>query len=80
MSDVGASTIRIGMAVVSTSVGDVLPLSANMSKEHVLLAVNSLSQPQEGSRMDVGLVEMEQLFATQGMNIINGPKQCSVKA
>jgi len=65
-TDVGPSTIRVGIAVISSSVGDVLPLSTNMTSDHVLLAVKSLSQPQEGSRTDVGLVEMEQLFALQG--------------
>lgn len=66
MSDVGADTIRVGIAVVSSIVGDMLPLAANMSKQHVLLAVSNLSQPQEGSRTDIGLMEMEQLFAVQG--------------
>jgi len=66
MSDVGPDNVRVGVAVVSSSIGDVLPLSMNMTRQYLLSALTTISQPQEGSRTDIGLVEMEQLFSSQG--------------
>lgn len=66
VSDVGVDTVRVGIAVVSSTIGDVLPLSANMTREFLLHAVHSIGQPQDGSRTDLGLAEMEQLFGSQG--------------
>ncbi|XP_052798152.1 protein PIF-like isoform X2 [Mya arenaria] len=63
---VGPDSIRVGVAVVSSGIGDELPLSSNMSRDALLVGIQRLAQPQEGSRTDLGLVEMEQLFTAQG--------------
>lgn len=62
LSDVGPDVIRVGLTVISSVIGDEVPLSFNSSKADLLHAVDSLTQPQEGSRTDLGLIEMEQLF------------------
>lgn len=64
LSDVGPESIRVGLAVVSSKIGDELPLSLNATKASFLVALDDISQPQEGSRTDLGLIEMEQLFST----------------
>ncbi|KAL4224173.1 hypothetical protein ACF0H5_017626 [Mactra antiquata] len=64
LSDVGPDAIRVGLAVVSSKIGDELPLSLNATKAGLLTMLKTISQPQEGSRTDLGLIEMEQLFST----------------
>ncbi|XP_045171931.1 uncharacterized protein LOC123533983 isoform X2 [Mercenaria mercenaria] len=62
LSDISPESIRVGLTVVSSTIGDEFPLSLNSTKENLVQVLNSLNQPQEGSRTDLGLVEMEQLF------------------
>ncbi|KAH3857696.1 uncharacterized protein LOC127871473 [Dreissena polymorpha] len=65
-TDVAPDAVRVGVAVVSSRVGDVLNLNLNMTRVELLDALQTLDQPQEGSRTDLGLIEMEQLFSAHG--------------
>lgn len=66
LSDISPDSVRIGLTVVSSTIGDEFPLSLNSTKENLLLVLKSINQPQEGSRTDLGLVEMEQMFNRHG--------------
>lgn len=74
-SDVSSDAIRVGLTVVSSVIGDEVPLSMNSTKHDLLRAVDGLTQPQEGSRTDLGLVEMERLF---GLNARRGVSRVGV--
>lgn len=63
LSDISPESVRVGLTVVSSAIGDEYPLSLNSTKENLMLVLDSITQPQEGSRTDLGLVEMEQLFS-----------------
>jgi hypothetical protein len=66
LSDISPESVRVGLTVVSSTIGDEFPLSLNSTKENLLQVLNTINQPQEGSRTDLGLVEMEQLFNRHG--------------
>ena len=65
-TDIGADKIRVGYVVVSSKIGATLDLSGG-KKADILAKVDNISQPQEGSRTDVGLVYVDNMFFTQGI-------------
>ena len=66
MSDIGADKIRVGFAVVSSWIGDKMNLTSGSVKENVLAKVDSIKQQQEGSRTDVGIAFLDEMFYKQG--------------
>ena len=65
-TDIGADKIRVGYVVVSSKIGATLDLSGG-KKANILAKVDNISQPQEGSRTDVGLMYVDNMFFTQGI-------------
>ena len=66
-SNIGPERIRVGFSVVSTTIGDKFPLAAGVNKDTIMEGIYNLTQPQEGSRTDLGLVQMEQMLGKQGV-------------
>ena len=66
MSDIGADKIRVGFAVVSSWIGDTMNLTSGSVKDDILIRVDGIKQQQEGSRTDVGIAFLDEMFYKQG--------------
>lgn len=60
------SNLRVGAIVVSSGVGDVIPLTNTEPINSLLKRIQRLFHPQEGSRIDLGLMAMRYMFAKEG--------------
>ena len=64
-TDIGKDKIRIGYTVVSSTIGDTLNLSGG-PKADILAELDNITQPQEGTRTDMGIVYIDNMFFTLG--------------
>ena len=69
MSDIGAERIHVGYAVVSSRIGDTMNLTSGAVKADILAKVDKITQPQEGSRTDTGIVYIDNMFFTLGRSL-----------
>ncbi|KAK3609006.1 hypothetical protein CHS0354_019819 [Potamilus streckersoni] len=65
-TEIGFDKIRTGVIVISSNVGDTISLIESTNNSDVLNKLQTLTQPKDGSRTDLGLVYMEQMFLEHG--------------
>ena len=64
-SNVGPNNIRVGALVFSSDLGDSVPLTTP-DKNDVINSVWTLAQPQDGSRLDLGINQLERMIYQHG--------------
>ena len=65
-SDIGQDRVRVGVIVVSSDIGDTVHFKQSTNRNRLIKAVNMLQQPQDGSRIDLGINQLERMLYSEG--------------
>lgn len=69
-STISTDGIHVGYAVISSGIGDTLNLTSGAVKTDVLAQIDHVTQPQEGSRTDTGIMFIDNMFFTVGRMLL----------
>lgn len=64
--DIGPERVRVGVIVVSSDIGDTVDLAQSTNKNSLIKTLHTLQQPQDGSRIDLGINKLERMFYSSG--------------
>nr|AKS48157.1 sushi-like protein [Mytilus coruscus] len=65
-TDIGPDRVRCGVIVVSSDIGDTISFAHSTNKNNLITRLHQLQQPQDGSRIDLGINKLERMFFTEG--------------
>ncbi|XP_071179975.1 uncharacterized protein [Mytilus edulis] len=65
-TDIGSDRVRVGVIVVSSDIGDTISFAHSTNKNNLITQLDQLQQPQDGSRIDLGINRIERMFFTEG--------------